>query len=111
MEKLTRYRAILKHMVEQMAQYQPSNGEIEAIPICDETRDQYQLLHLGWNNLGRVFAVVCHLRLREGKIWIEYDGTPDGLATALLAEGIPAEDIVLAFHPAWKRLHTGFAVA
>ncbi len=111
MEQLARYRAILKQVVEQAAQYPPSNGAIEAIPICDETRDQYQLLHLGWNNLGRVFAVVCHLRLREGKVWIEHDGTADGLATTLLAAGIPHEDIVLAFQPAWKRPYTDFAVA
>ncbi len=111
MEKLVRYRAILKQVIEEAAQYPPSNGDIEAIPICDEGRDQYQLLYVGWNALGRVFAPVCHLRLREGKVWIEQDGTADGLATTLLAAGIPREDIVLAFQPAWKRPYTDFAVA
>ena len=111
MENLVRYRAILRQVVEQAAEYLPSNGAIEAIPVCDETRDQYLLLHLGWNDLGRVFAVVCHLRLREGKIWIERDGTADGLANTLLPAGIPHEDIVLGFQPAWKRPYTAFAVA
>ena len=111
MEKLAHYRAILKGVVEEAAQYPPSNGAIEAIPICDDTRAQYQLLHLGWNALGRVFAVVCHLRLHEGKVWIEHDGTADGLPTSLLAAGTPADDIVLGFQPAWKRPYTAFAVA
>ena len=50
----------------------------------DEERGHYQLLYLGWDLTGRVFAVVCHMRLRDGKVWIERDGTPDGVATALL---------------------------
>lgn len=111
MEKLTRYRAIVKELIEREAQHQPSNGAIEALAICDESRDHYQLLHLGWNELGRIFAVIAHLRLREGKVWIERDGTPDGLASALLAAGIPSEDIILAFQPAWKRPYSAFAVA
>ena len=111
MEKLARYRAILRQVVEQAAEYPPSASAVEAVPACDEARDQYLLLHLGWNDLGRVHAVVCHLRLWEGKVWIERDGTPDGLATTLLAAGIPPEDVVLAFQPAWKRPYTAFAVA
>ena len=111
MEKLARYRAILRQVVEQAAEYPPSAGAVEAIPICDEARDHYQVLHLGWNDLGRVFVVIAHLRLREGKIWIEHDGTTDGLANTLVAAGIPPEDVVLGFQPAWKRPYTAFAVA
>ena len=111
MEKLARYRSILKQVVEQAAEYPPSNGAIEAVSVCDEARDQYLLLHLGWNDLGRVHAVVCHLRLREGKVWIERDGTSDGVATALVEAGIPPAHIVLGFQPEWKRPFTEFAVA
>ena len=111
MEKLGRYRTILTRLVEEEAESRPSHGEIEPIAICDETHDQYQLLHIGWGQMGRVFAVIFHLRLREGKVWIERDGTAAGIATRLLAAGIPREDIVLAFHPPWKRQYTEFAVA
>ena len=111
MEKLTRYRALVRQLVEHEATYQPSNGEIEALAICDETRDHYQLLHMGWSLQGRVFAVILHLRLRDGKIWIEQDGTAGGAAPALVEAGVPREDIVLAFHPAWKRPLTDYAVA
>jgi len=40
---------------------------------------------------------------RHPKRWQDVD--------ELLAAGIPYEDIVLAFHPAYVREHTGFAVA
>jgi hypothetical protein len=36
---------------------------------------------------------------------------PSGLVVGeLLEAGVPAEDIVLGFHPAFVRHHTGFAV-
>jgi XisI protein len=45
------------------------------------------------------------------KIWIHCDDTEDGVATELVAAGIPASDIVLAFHPADVRSYTGYAIA
>ena len=47
----------------------------------------------------------------NGKVWIQYDGTEDGVGYALEAAGIPKEDIVPAFHPESVRVHTGYAVA
>jgi hypothetical protein len=111
MDKLAWYRALMKQLVEDYARYQPSNGEIEAVAVCDEARDHYQLLHLGWSLQGRVFAVILHMRLRDGKVWIEQDGTAEGAAPALVEAGVPREDIVLAFHPLWKRPLTDYAVA
>jgi hypothetical protein len=45
------------------------------------------------------------------KIWIEEDMTEDGIATYFLEQGVPREDIVLAFHPPFIRPLTEFAVA
>lgn len=55
--------------------------------------------------------MILHLRLHNGKVWIEHDGTAEGVAYALIEAGIPKEDIALAFHPPEKRPFTGFAVA
>ncbi|NER33043.1 MAG: XisI protein [Oscillatoria sp. SIO1A7] len=43
------------------------------------------------------------------KIWIQRDGTEDGMATELAAAGIPKEQIVLAFHPPELRQYTEYA--
>jgi hypothetical protein len=45
------------------------------------------------------------------KIWIQHDGTSPGVAEELVEAGIPRDAIVLGFHPAYVRQHTGFAVA
>ena len=53
----------------------------------------------------------AHLQIRNGKIWIQHDGTDRPVADALLEAGVPKEDIVLGFHPENVRQYTEFAVA
>ncbi len=110
MEKLSRYRALIKRILKEYAQYKPSYGEIETFVICDQEQDHYQLLFLGWNLPRRVHAIIVHIRLYNNKIWIEYDGTSYGIAGELVDAGVPKEDIVLAFHSREKRPYTEFAV-
>ncbi|WP_249213848.1 MULTISPECIES: element excision factor XisI family protein [unclassified Synechocystis] len=43
--------------------------------------------------------------------WVQRDGTEDGIANELVANGIPKEVIVLGFHEPSVRPHTGFAIA
>ena len=52
-----------------------------------------------------------YVDIRDGKIWIQHDGTGDGIANELLAAGVPHEKIVLAFHHPHKRKYTPFAVS
>jgi hypothetical protein len=47
---------------------------------------------------------------KDGKIWIQHDGTEIGIANQLVELGIPKSDIVLAFHSPFKRQFTEFAV-
>jgi hypothetical protein len=47
----------------------------------------------------------------NNKIWIQYDGTEQGIAGDLLAAGIPKDQIVLAFYAPELREETGFAIA
>ncbi len=111
MENEAAYRAVLKQVVEQEARTQPSHDAIEALALTDDKHGQYQVLHLGWGCEGRVFGVIIHLRLLNGKVYIERDGTEESVATTLMAAGFPKEAIVLAFYPERKRALTNFAVA
>ncbi len=111
MEKLQKYRRLIKELLRKDAQYPPSNGDIEPLLLFDEEHDNYQLAYVGWQGVRRVHTVLIHVGLRRGKIWIETDGTEEGIANALVHSGVPREDIVLAFHPPYKRQYTDFAVA
>ncbi|MCU0491042.1 MAG: XisI protein [Chloroflexaceae bacterium] len=111
MDTLASYQATIKAVLSEQAQYQPSHGTIEPMLLFDDTNSQYQLLFTGWDRTGRVHGTAVHIRLHNGKIWIEHDGTEEGVATALVAAGIPKDAIVLAWMPERDRAHTEFAVA
>lgn len=113
MERVNNYRTLLKKILQQKADVMKNGAQpnIETVLTFDEERDHYMLLRMGWTADGRLFVPTLYARLHNGRIHIENDWTDEGLATALLEHGVPAEDVVLAFHPPEMRVHTEFAVA
>ena len=111
MEHLEHYRQIIRERIRYYAQFTPSVGEVEVEVIFDESNDHYELIYAGWSGTYRIHGSVLHLDIRNGKIWIQFDGTEDGIAYDLVAAGIPHEHIVLAFKHPEIRPHTNFAVA
>lgn len=110
-DKLNRYRAIVKQVVREYAGYGLSHGDVRTEAVVDEQSDHYEVIHVGWQQHRRVHGCVIHLDILNDKIWIEHDGTEWPVADALLAAGVPKEDIVLGFQPADVRPDTEFAVA
>jgi len=110
MDKLERYREIVQRIIEDYASGKPSHGNIDSEAIADRVHDHYEVMHVGWNGQRRVHGSVVHIDIRDGKIWLQYDGTNRPVADELLAAGVPKEDIVLGFHPEDVRVHTGFAL-
>lgn len=64
---------------------------------------------VGWNGQQRIHGCLMHIDLKDGKIWIQHDGTEEGIANRLVEAGAPREDIVLVFHALYKRRFTEFA--
>lgn len=110
MERLERYRQIVRRLVEEYASYKPAHGEIETEAVIDPARDHYEVMHVGWDGPRRVHGSVVHVDIIGGKVWVQYDGTTRPVAEELVAAGVPREDIVLAFHPSDVRPLTGFGV-
>lgn len=96
--KLDGYRRILQQVVEKHAAVKIPDGQAESVPICDPVHDNYLLMSVGWDVTGRAHYVIFHLRLKDGKVWIEWDGIEYGIAHDLLEAGIPKEDIMMAFY-------------
>jgi hypothetical protein len=110
MDRTEQYRLIVRRVIEDYARYKPSHGRIETEVVVDPERDHYELMHVGWDGPRRVHGCVIHLDIRDGKVWVQYDGTSRPVAEELVEAGIPREDIVLGFHPEELRGHTAFAV-
>src|SRR5436305_14109861 len=110
MDTLIHYRDIVRKVICEYASYKPSHGCIQTEAIIDPEHDHYEVMHVGWDGVRRVHGCVVHVDIIGGKVWIQYDGTDQPIAEEMVAAGIPPEDIVLGFHPADVRPHTGFAV-
>ena len=113
MDKLNRYRTLIKQFLEvkaELANRCVRDGS-ETVRAFDEKRDQYLLMNVGWAGERRVRGTNLFLRIVDDKIWIEDDWTEEGIATELVANGVAKEDIVLAFQPPSLRRFGDFAVA
>ncbi len=110
MDKVNTYRECIEKILQEHSSYKSISTNVEAQTIFDAERNHYQLVHAGWHNGRRVYGCVLHLDIKDGKIWIQQDGTEVGVANELVTHGVPKKDIVLAFHSPYKRQFTEFAV-
>ena len=113
MDKLEKYRTTIKKILTEYHQLfsSASDCNVEMLLAFDEERDQYLWLQVGWTPKERIKGISVHLRIKNEKIYIEEDWTEEGIANELLREGIPKEDIVLAFYDLKHRQFTDFAIA
>jgi len=112
MDKIVKYRKYIQELIQKKADYSLNVAEdVEAQTIFDIERDHYQLVYVGWRKNGlRDYGCLLHIDIKDGKIWIQYDGTEGGIAYQLLELGVPKEDIVLGFQPSKVRQYTEFAI-
>lgn len=110
MDKISHYRQLVQKIISDHAEQSPTHGNIETIPVYDTANDTYLLLDVGWAETGRIYAVILHLSLREGKVWIERDTLEMGVTSALLEAGIVQDDIVLAFYRPERRAMVEFPI-
>lgn len=110
MDKLVSYRHYIQQLLEEYSQHRPSYGDIQLEQVVDPIRDHYQLLTVGWHNRQRIHGCILHIDIHNGKVWIQQDGTEDGIANRLVELGVPKHDIVLGFQSPFKRRYTEFAV-
>jgi hypothetical protein len=113
MDKLTEYPKLIERILSKYIElcHRSHNKDIETFLIVDKPKGHYIWMNLGWQNGDRITGMTVYVRLQNGKFWIEEDWTEEGIAMDLVREGIPKEDIVLAFHDPRMRQYTDFAVA
>ncbi len=113
MDKLEYYRDLIRKFLTEYYKLgsNSTNSKLEDVLVFDEQHDNYLLMVIGWHGEERIKVNTIHVRLRDGKIWIEEDWTEDGVVTDFLQAGVSREDIVLAFHPPNLRQYTEFAIA
>lgn len=108
MDTSNQYHQIIEKILSDYASIPYAYGDIETETVFD--RDHYLLMNVGWDN-RRVHGALVHFDIRDGKIWLQRDGTERGIAYELEDAGIPKSQIMVGFHEPAVRPHTRFAVA
>lgn len=109
--QLEQYRQVIEAVLSEYAALPYSYAQIQSEVVFDRKRDRYLWMDVGWDGDRRVHGCLVHVDIIDGKIWIQRDGTEEGIAADLERAGIPKEHIVLGFRPPEVREHTGYAVA
>jgi hypothetical protein len=94
MDKLTLYRQYIQSILTYHCQIDPVGEMTETYTVFDTTDDHYQVVSVGWEDGSRMYGCLIHVDLKDGKIWIQYDGTEYAIANELIDLGVPKQDIM-----------------
>jgi hypothetical protein len=112
MDTRLKYRDIIKSILEKHADHRAALPDsYDSQILFDDERGQYLVLDIGWSGDKYLHTTPIHLSLINGKIWIQYDHTEEGVVTDLMEAGVPREDIVVGFRHPKVRQHTGLFVS
>lgn len=111
MDTLESYRHIIQQVLTPYLNISYANADLQNRAIFDREHDNYGIISVGWQGDKRIHCCLLHLEIINGKVWIQYDGTEDGIAYELETAGIPKMAMVLGFHEPKVRQYTGYAVA
>lgn len=104
-----KYGSIVEQLLIDYAEFL-RNDEVQMELVFDRERDRYLLVETGWHDGYRIYGTLLHIDIIDGKVWIQHDGTEEGVAQELVNAGISKDCIVLGFKSIERRKLTEFAV-
>ena len=111
MDALETYRSATEQVLTDYANFLTTDSETVCETVFDRLRDRYLVVEVGWENGRRIYGTLLHVDVFGGKLWIQHDGTEEGVAGELVAAGVPKDRIVLGFRAPSLRAQSKFAVA
>ena len=111
MDTVENYRQIIETVLTEYANIPYAYGDIQTETIFDRKNDHYLLVNVGWNKDRRIHGCLIRIDIINDNVWIQRDGTEEGIVVELEQAGIPKNCIVLGFRPPEIRKYTDYAVA
>ena len=111
MDALETYRVATERVLTEYARFLTTDAETVCETVFDRVNDRYLIVEVGWEKGRRIYGTLLHVDVFDGKLWIQHDGTEDGVAGELVAAGVPKDRIVLGFRAPSLRAQSEFAVA
>ena len=111
MDKINHYRQLICSLLTQRASLRSPNDPVKSQTVFDLQSDRYLLVHVGWkDSITRIYGCIIQVDIIDDKIWVQYDGTEEAIADELVDNGVPKQEIVLAYHSPYMRQFTEFAI-
>ena len=111
MDPLPSYREALMNVLLAWEKRPGPESKLKFEAVFDREHDRYLVVVVGWEGPHHVHSTLLHVDILDGKLWIQLDQTPDGLAPDLVEAGVPKDRIVLGFKSPARRAITGYATA
>ena len=92
------YQEIIEWVLTPYAERRYSGEDITNEAVFNQERGRLIVASVGWQGYRRVQQNLLHIDPVGDKVWIQRDGTEDGIPGELQEAGIPNCQIVLAFH-------------
>lgn len=108
MEKLNYYNIVEKILHPYVNITVGEGTEVEF--IADRANGHYLIMFVGWRDKAQVYGSLIHIDIKNNQIWIQRDGTQEGIAQQLVEAGVPKSDIVLGYRSPFVRKVSGFGV-
>jgi len=105
------YRDIVEKILQDYAEFLGNDDQVQVELVFDRERDRYLLVETGWQNGYRIYGTLLHIDIINNKLWIQHDGTEEGITLELVAAGIPKQNIVLGFKSPERRKYIEFAIS
>lgn len=103
------YQKTIEGLLQEYVDFLGQDSTIQQELVFDRDRNRYLLVETGWQNNKRIYGPFLHLEIRGDKVWIQHDGTEDGIAYELESAGIPKDKIVLVYKSLERRKLTEYA--
>ncbi|BBC24050.1 XisI protein [Pseudanabaena sp. ABRG5-3] len=111
MDKLEIYQQIIRNVLLPYTKITYANVPVRNIAVFDDEHGQYLIMSDGWDGVRHLHGCLIHIEIIGNHLWVQRDGTEDGITDELVAAGIPKQDIVLGFQEPAVRKYTGYGVA
>ena len=108
---LAQYQQAIASVFQEWENLPAAGSSFRIVGVLDNPRNRYLLEHVEQGDAAPVARTLAYLEISQGKIWVQVDNTEVGIATQLVAAGIPKSQIVLGFYPPAMRQLGEFALA
>ncbi|MGB7416988.1 MAG: XisI protein [Thermosynechococcaceae cyanobacterium] len=105
------YINIIQQLFRSYIEFLEDTEDLKLEPIFDRENNRYLLVEVGWQGGRRIYGTLLHIDIINDKLWIQQDGTEEGVANELVELGVPKHKIVLGFKSIDRRKITEYAVS